>query len=118
MMAIAGCSEPASHEPPRLVPVVGTLTYKGSLVPGARLAFHPPDSNDVADVPFGETDSQGRFSLVMQDFGPGAAPGEYLVTVLHPTDNLPGRYEAKDSTTLRATVEDKETNDIPLSLED
>lgn len=116
---LTGCSNSTtSEEPPHLVPVTGTVTYKEQLVPGARVVFHPVESMDVGDAAFAETDAQGRFNLLMQDYGSGAVPGDYVVTVLHPTDNLPGTYETRDSSPLRATVENKAQNEIPLVLED
>lgn len=118
LFLFVGCSNSATPYVPELVPVAGTITYKGQPVRGAIVAFHPAESTDVTEAAWAETDTQGRFSLLMQDYGPGAMPGDYVVTVKHSTDNLPDKYETQDSTPLRATVEDKDQNEIPLVLED
>lgn len=118
MLLFAGCSNSETPYVPELVPVTGTLTYKGQPVTDAIVAFHPADAIDFAEAAFAETDSQGRFSLMMQDFGPGAIPGDHVVTVLRPTGGIPEKYKTKQSTPLRATVEDQEQNEIPLALED
>ena len=118
MLLFAGCSNSETPYVPELVPVTGTLAYKGQPVSGAIVAFHPADATDFAEAAFAETDSQGRFSLLMQDYGPGAIPGDHVVTVMRPTGGIPEKYTKKSSTPLRATVEDKEQNEIPLILED
>jgi len=118
MLLFTGCSNSTIPEVPLLAPVGGTLTYKGQPVPGAYVAFHPAELSDIMEAAFAETDPQGRFTLMMQDYGTGAIPGDYIVTVMHPAGNLPAKYKIKDSTPLRATVEDAEQNEIPLTLED
>jgi len=118
LVLLAGCSKSATTEATDLVPVTGMLTYKGQPVPGARVVFHPAESTSVKDAAFAETGPQGRFQLVMQGSGPGAVPGDYIVTVMHPVDNLPGSYESLETTPLLATVEDNEQNEFPLILED
>ncbi len=118
LLLIAGCSNSEAPYVPELVPVTGTLTYKGQPIPGAIVAFHPADATDFAEAAFAETDSQGRFSLLMQDYGSGAMPGDHVVTVMRPTGGIPEKYKTKQSTPIRATVEDKEQNEILLKLED
>src|SRR5579863_446422 len=109
-LLFAGCSNSAVTYDPELVPVTGTLTYQGQPVSGAIVAFHPAEAADIAEAAFAETDSQGRFSLLMQDYGPGAMPGAHVVTVMRVAGGIPEKYKAKDSSPLRATVEDKEQN--------
>jgi hypothetical protein len=118
MLLFAGCSNSEAPYVPELVPVTGTLTYKGQAVTGAIVAFHPAEAIDFAEAAFAETDSQGRFSLLMQDFGRGAIPGDHVVTIMCPTGGIPEKYKTKQSTPLRATVEVKVQNEIPLVLED
>jgi len=116
-MLFAGCTA-AAPAIPELVPVAGTVTYHGQPVPGAIVAFHPVEVSDYAEAAFAETDSQGHFNLEMHDYGSGALPGDHVVTVMRVAGGIPEKYKAKDSSTLRATVEDTEKNEIPLVLED
>ncbi|MBS0265672.1 MAG: hypothetical protein JSS02_27315 [Planctomycetes bacterium] len=83
------------------------------------MGFHPLKSGaDEVDFAHGVADSHGRYSLAMPEHGPGAIPGEYVVTVTHPEGGLPSRYKSEDSSPLRVTVPDQETNDVPLELTD
>src|SRR5579862_8869937 len=108
LATLAGCF--GSKEPfvPDLVPVTGKLTYHGNPVAGAYVAFHPLGLSDVAEAAFGETSASGQFTLKMQDYGDGAMPGEYIVTVLDPTGTVPAKYKSRDDSPLRATVEDRD----------
>ncbi len=65
------------------VPVAGVVTYNGSPVEGADVAFHP--KSETGRVASGKTDSQGQFTLTtyvspdQQELG--AVPGEYAIAV-------------------------------------
>jgi hypothetical protein len=50
--------------------------------------------------------------------GDGLPPGDYLVTVTSPSGGIPEKYCAVESSTLRVTVTDEESNDLSLQLED
>jgi hypothetical protein len=118
LTTLAGCFGPKEPFVPDLVPVTGKVTYHGNPVVGAYVAFHPVGPTDVAEAAFGETNSSGQFTLKMQDYGEGAIPGEYVVTVLDPSGSVPAKYKSRDDSPLRATVEDIDQNDIPLKLDD
>ncbi len=118
MLLLAGCSRSVNLESPDLVQVNGTVTYKGTPVPGARVAFHPAKSNAGNEIALAEADSNGRFVLKTHEYGPGAEPGDYVVTVTHLSGGIPNKYKSEDSTPLTVTVEDKESNEILLNLED
>lgn len=136
VLAVCGCGGTDYDS----VPVSGTVTYKGSPVEGATVAFH----GGSASVPAtGVTDASGKFKLSSYDPNDGAPAGSYKVTVTKKkieggasgkmsmeeaakagpatakeTDLLPAKYANLEMTPLTATVEKGKTNDIPLTLED
>lgn len=61
-----------------LAPVSGKVTADGAPVAGVRIVFYPkPTEDNPAPGPFaeGETDDQGRFTLVSRDVHLGACVG-------------------------------------------
>ncbi len=71
-----GCS--GSSGSPELVPVSGTVLYKGAPVEGALVSFHHEKAPRLAS---GVTDKEGKFVLTMLENGDGAMPGTNLITV-------------------------------------
>ena len=138
VVALCGCGGESYDS----LPVSGTVTYKGSPVEGATVAFH----GNSAKVPAtGVTDAAGKFKLSSYNPNDGAPAGSYKVTVTKKkleggggtgaasmeeaaaksgspaakeTDLLPAKYANQEMTPLTATVEKGKTNDIPLTLED
>src|SRR5688500_7404542 len=75
---VAGCGG-ESHN---VTPVKGFVTYQGSPVEGAVVAFHAVDAAvGEARMATGVTDAEGRFQLTSFTQGDGAAPGSHKVTV-------------------------------------
>jgi len=135
--AVCGCGGTAYDS----VPVSGTVTYKGTAVEGATVAFHGGPASAPAT---GVTDATGKFKLSSYNPGDGAPAGNYKVTVskkklevatsgkmsmeeaakapggsaAKETDLLPPKYASQETTTLTATVEKGKTNDVKLTLED
>lgn len=72
-LLLAGCGDSG------VVPVAGTLTYKGKPVPNAVLNFVPEKGRPS----LGETDPQGRFVLTYDPQTKGAEVGKHRVFVLH-----------------------------------
>lgn len=71
-----GCgSEPGLEG---LVEVTGLITYQGSPIEGATVAFVPESEGRAAS---GLTDADGKFKLTTLKPGDGARPGRYKVTV-------------------------------------
>jgi hypothetical protein len=73
-----------------VVPVSGTLTYKGKPVPNAFINFVPQGGGRPS---MGETDQNGRFTLVYDPQTKGAQVGKHRVFVTHNATadaNLPG----------------------------
>ncbi|MCL2118472.1 MAG: carboxypeptidase-like regulatory domain-containing protein [Planctomycetaceae bacterium] len=63
-------------------PVSGIVTYDGTLLEGASVAFVPVDNSGVAAT--GTTDATGKYTLTSttaKKFGTGAKPGKYLVKI-------------------------------------
>lgn len=71
-----GCS--GSTGGPELVPVTGTVLYKGAPVEGALVSFHHEKAPRIAS---GVTDKEGKFVLTMLETGDGAMPGTNVITV-------------------------------------
>jgi len=65
--ALSGCSNSNSA----IVPVSGTLTYKGQPIPGVQLRFEPDDLT-TKTTSIAMTESGGKFVMLM-----GTTPGVY-----------------------------------------
>jgi len=113
LATVAGCSRSRETPPPDVVPVSGTLTYRGEPVADARLTFWADDESEPA---FALTDRQGRFRCVSND-ADGIASGEYLVTVSRAGGGIPEKYADADSSPLRVSVEQEDAN-LVIKLED
>ncbi len=72
-----GCSTGPSL--PKVVPVKGTVTFRGKPLADARVSFYAKGSPAPAT---GETDADGKFELTSFKKGDGAVPGENKVTVI------------------------------------
>jgi len=72
-----GCGGGASDKP-ELVPVKGTVQFKGTAVEGATVTFANANAPRSAS---GITDASGKFQLSMFDTNDGAVPGEHTVTI-------------------------------------
>lgn len=72
-LALTGCSES------NVVPVAGTLTYKGQPVPNAYVYFVPENGRPS----MGETDAQGRFTMTYDPKTKGVQRGKHKVWVQH-----------------------------------
>ena len=73
---LTGC--PSSSRPPTYR-VTGTVTLKGTPVPGAAITFVPTAQDGIAASAI--TDSGGKYALTTWEAGDGARPGEYRVKV-------------------------------------
>ncbi len=143
-LLLVGCTG-ASVDPnrPKTVPVTGTVTYNGSPVAGANVAF-------VTDSPqgrgaIGVTDEAGKYSLLTFAPGDGAIPGIYRVTVSKveslgggeiseapvmaeggvaldaaaaPKDLLPEKYKSPETSELTAEVKEGGENTFDFQLSD
>ena len=78
LSTFSGCS-PASNRP-KLVPVSGTVKFKGAPLPNATVTFMPEGS--APRNPYGTTDKDGNFQLTSYDTNDGAVPGDYMVTIV------------------------------------
>jgi hypothetical protein len=72
LLALAGCGGGAG-----VVPVSGTLTYKGQPVKNAYVDFTPENGRPS----WGLTDDQGKFTLEYDAKNKGAVPGKHKVSV-------------------------------------
>lgn len=72
VLALAGCGDGSN-----LVPVTGTLTYKGNPVTNAYIDFTPEQGRPS----WGQTDDQGRFKLEYDGKHKGAVVGKHKVSV-------------------------------------
>lgn len=62
-----------------LVPVSGTMTYKGKPVTNAIINFTPSDDGRPSS---GKTDKDGKFTLYFDEQNKGIKPGKYKVYVM------------------------------------
>ena len=114
----AGCS--SGPERPKLVPASGTVVYKKQPVRHALVAFIPLSAEGRAEAAQGMTDENGAFTLACPNYGPGATPGKYKVTLTFYGSNAPisDRYSAPDKTTLRADVPPEGSDKIFVTFPD
>ncbi len=129
VFAVAVCSLLAGCKGSNVVPVSGTLTYKGKPVTNAIVNFEPETGRPSSAA----TDANGQFTLLYDPQIKGAQIGKHKVFVIqnHAANaNLPGAIPGEtpklspDSRDLfskysreKSTVEvviDKETNGIKL----
>ena len=135
---LAGCGGEADPSAGiNLVPVSGSLLFKGQPAAGAMLIFHPEgqDEDNHAIRPSAVTDVEGRFELTSFENGDGAPPGKYNVAViweLEPEasggfsslgqdkangDTLLNRkYASPDTSELTAVVASTPTELLPFEL--
>jgi hypothetical protein len=76
MACLAGCGGGSGR--PELVPVQGTVNFKGAPLAGATVTFYCEKSPRSA---MGITDANGKFSLTTYDTNDGAVPGEHSVSI-------------------------------------
>jgi hypothetical protein len=130
-LVLSGCGK--GH--PGLVPVTGTVTYRGQAVEGARVMFMAAEATS-GNTPAanGKTDAQGRFSLMTFVPGDGAVPGNYRVLITKreempdpqqpkspykiTRDLLPTRYGNPSRSGLKVEVKAGQTNDFEFKLTD
>jgi hypothetical protein len=74
VIVLIGCG----RKGPKVVPVAGTLTYKGQPVPNIEIHFLPVSGDRPS---WGHTDNQGRFELEYEFKVKGASVGEHKVIV-------------------------------------
>jgi len=74
-IAISGCSKGSGL---KLVPVSGSVKYKGSMVEGAVVTFMAKESPRIS---VGVTDAQGKFSLTTMNTNDGAIAGDNQVMI-------------------------------------
>jgi len=70
---LAGCGS----DGPQIVPLTGSLTYKGQPVTNAVLWFQP----EVGRPSWGQTDEQGQFKLSYDKTRDGAVAGKHKVWI-------------------------------------
>jgi hypothetical protein len=118
--------------------VSGKVNYKGQPIQGALVTLHPKASMEDIKVhrPSGITDEQGNFTLTTGK-DTGAAPGEYIVTVVwmkqpegaptkpkgfdmglpEPVDQLQGRYANMKNSKITVTVKSGTNQLEPINLD-
>jgi hypothetical protein len=80
MAFVIGCgAETVKPNLEKVVPVSGTLTYKGQPLEGYMVSFLPVDGRRPA---VGVTDVNGKFKLGTNSADDGAPPGQCEVTVV------------------------------------
>jgi hypothetical protein len=119
-----------------LATVTGKVTHKGAPVKGANLIFHPKGGGPEAVRPTGHTGDDGTFTLESIRT-PGAAPGEYGVTIVWPQppgkglknmaggeeerasggDRLGGRYADRERPKFTVTIKSGSNALEPFAVE-
>lgn len=77
-LCMIGCRGGVSR--PKTIPMTGVVTVKGKPLANGTVTFHPKSGRPAT----GQTDEEGKFTLMTFFTGDGAIPGEYVVTVAPP----------------------------------
>lgn len=96
MVLFCGCGKASSL---KLVPVSGSVKYKGANIEGALVTFVGTGSPRSS---VGVTDSSGRFQLTTMNTNDGAVAGENLVTIV----KMPPKAPAGQAKTPMQSPED------------
>lgn len=88
LATLAGCGPKG----PPMAPVSGTVTFKGSPLPEAQVAFHAQEPDVLPGI--GITDSEGRYRLSTRDPGDGCTLGKFKVTIIVYENRPPGKLAA------------------------
>jgi len=107
-----------------LVPVAGTVTFKGQPLANATVMLIPT-VKEVTDRPAAVTDADGAFELACADQD-GAPPGSYQVTIVafepstddevRPASRIPEKYSNPKTSGLKAVVQEEDENVIDFTL--
>lgn len=76
---LTGCGGGSGATIEKVVPVSGTLTYKGMPLASHQVLLQPEDGRRPA---LGVSDASGKFTLGTNDVGDGAPPGRSRVAVV------------------------------------
>jgi len=79
VFVVVGCGESGDGDRADRVAVTGTVTYNGTPVEGATVAFVPQGADTAGAT--GRTDASGRYELTTFEPGDGAVPGSYKVKI-------------------------------------
>jgi len=126
---LAGCGQ-AKQPWEKVYPASGVVKFQGQPVAGAVVTLIPEDREFPNTVrPTAITDEDGAFEIGTYSSADGAPAGSYKVLVLHypvigtaenpyagPND-LPAQYAKAETTTLKVTIEEEETEIPPLELQ-
>ena len=104
LIFLSGCKKPKING---LVPVQGTVTYKGEPIEDAAVCFTPKNFKTGDRLGTGKTGAQGRFEL--RTIGElGVLPGEYAVVVIK-NELIPGKQSTR-----QPKVDPKTGREIPV----
>ena len=122
---VAGCGDPG----PKLYPVTGTVRVDGKPAGDATIFLHRKGrDNPNEPVPYAHCGPDGTFVVTTRKEGDGAAPGEYVVTVVWPDmtkapdgnggrpDLLRGTYDKVATSAIKVTVEAKPNQLAEIAL--
>jgi len=135
-LIIASCAVTGLSCSSGLQPVSGQVLLKGQPIKGAVVTLHPKNAvtDTKAQRPSGITDERGRFALGTGKEN-GAAPGEYVVTILwlqqppasakprgtepppDATDQFQGRYADVKNSKLVITIKPGMSQLEPIQLD-
>lgn len=96
LTSLAACGTPQPRiEIEKVVPVSGTLTYRGQPAEQYEVTFYPTDARRAA---VGLTDAKGQFKLGTNGIGDGAPPGMNRIGVSYLTvsaDDVTGSSDGR-----------------------
>jgi hypothetical protein len=126
---VTGCGQ-AKQPWEKVYPASGVVKFQGQPLAGAVVTLIPQDADFPNSVrPTAITDEDGAFEIGTYSTADGAPAGDYKVLVLHypvagtaenpyagPND-LPPQYARAETTTLKVTIDEEDTEIPPLELQ-
>ncbi|MDR1270856.1 MAG: carboxypeptidase-like regulatory domain-containing protein [Planctomycetaceae bacterium] len=110
VLSLSGCQTKGE----KVIPVTGTITQNGQPLANVRLEFSKIDTGAMS---FGETDTEGHFTLIHTHGKPGAEPGKYRVSVFQKGKPIPLPANKKPQD-IPEEERNQTTPDIPVTNSD
>ena len=99
--ALVVCAAAGCGGGPAFAPVAGVVKLDGKPKAGLIVTFQPigtAENPDPGRGSYGQTDEQGRFTLVSDDGKDGAVVGRHLVRIITPWDEASGGFDPEIGT--------------------
>jgi len=119
ILALLACIGCGSSEKPKLVAVVGKVSFESKPLTAGNIYFHPSAENSYQkDKPSSVLQLDGGFTIKTFPFGEGVPPGTYKVTLAPELANRVKKpeYANPEKTPWQVEVPDSGLTDLKLEV--